>query len=158
MLGENCSKIFLRLILLKSFLKKPSFTYTPKQPKSCTEICNNHTVAKNFYFFFSLFFFYHSLPFVVIRGILKSEKYGLSFFLPKGGNFMLNARPVKMVLSLLLIFSLSLFSAGCASANREAVVRESVPQNTDKKTGEKSKISENNSTESKNFPQKPSAN
>ena len=34
---------------------------------------------------------------------------------------MLNARPVKMVLSLLLIFSLSLFSAGCASANPKSL-------------------------------------
>lgn len=70
---------------------------------------------------------------------------------------MLNVRPVKTLLSLLLIFSLSLFASGCASANREAVVRESVPQNTDKETGD-SKISANNSTESENFPQKPSVN
>ena len=41
---------------------------------------------------------------------------------------MLNARPVKMVLSLLLIFSLSLFSAGCASANEEKVIGESATQ------------------------------
>ena len=71
---------------------------------------------------------------------------------------MLTARPVKTIVSFLLIFALSLFASGCGSANREAVVRESVAQNTDKKTEEKSKISANNSTESENFPQKPSAN
>ena len=33
--------------LLKNF----PFTYTPKHLKSCTKVCNNHTIAKNFYFF-----------------------------------------------------------------------------------------------------------
>ena len=41
---------------------------------------------------------------------------------------MLTARPVKMVLSLLLIFALSLFASGCGSANEEKVIGESATQ------------------------------
>ena len=29
-------------------LKISLFTYTPKLPKSCTKMCNNHTITKNF--------------------------------------------------------------------------------------------------------------
>lgn len=41
---------------------------------------------------------------------------------------MLTAHPVKTILSLLLIFSLSLVASGCGSANEEKVIGESVPQ------------------------------
>ena len=41
-------------IYRKGFQKIFPFTYTPKHPKSCICLCNNHTIAKNFYFLCSI--------------------------------------------------------------------------------------------------------
>ena len=42
--------LFLRFGLWKNF----SFIYTPKYPKSCIYLCNDHTIAKIFYFLCSI--------------------------------------------------------------------------------------------------------
>ena len=48
---------FLKLLtkqlpVYREGLKNFPFTYTPKCPKNCIQMCNNHTVEKNFFIFF----------------------------------------------------------------------------------------------------------